>query len=100
MEGRDHRWWPHWRGAIAGGGVQSKVEGSDCWWRRVITGEEEPLLVEGSCLRWRGEFSCGGERQQELSLVEGGEELLLWRAAIAGGLEWSQVEGSCRRWRP
>ena len=57
-----------WRGAIAGGGERSQVEGSDG--RAGIgvgtvssggTGGERSLVV-GCCLRWRGAIAGGGER--------------------------------------
>ena len=45
------------KGAIAGGGEWSQVEGSYHWWR----GRSQ---VEGSGLRWRGAIAGGGERSR------------------------------------
>ena len=66
------------RGAIAGGGERSQVEGRERWWRGAVSGGGERSLpstsslrslVEGSGLRvegsdrwWRGAVSGGGER--------------------------------------
>ena len=74
-----------WRGAIAGGGERSQVEGSDRRWRGAMAGKEVSYL-EGSGLRWRGAVSGGGENSQ----VKG---------AVSDEGEWSHVEGSDRRWR-
>ena len=57
MKGRDHSW----RGAIVGGGEQSRLEGSDSRERGAITGEREAItgggersLAEWSNHRWSG----------------------------------------------
>ena len=96
MEGRDHRWWPHWRGAIADGGEQSKVEASNCWWRRVIkksiTSGGELSQVEGSDRLWRGASAgvvSGGGWRRAIA-VEGSN--CWWRGVVSGGGELSQME--------
>ena len=53
------------RGAIAGGGKRSQMEGS------AIAGERERTLVEGSDRRWRGAIAGGRERRG--TIAGGGE---------------------------
>ena len=97
-----------WRGAIAGGGERSLVEGSDRRWKQLqversdrrrrgaIAGGEERSLVERKDCRWRVAFSDRRGRSQEEGVIAGGGERC---SAIAGGGERSLVEGSDFRWR-
>ena len=60
MEGSDH--WQRRRGAIAGGGERSEVEGSDQRWREAIADGGKRSEVEGSDRRWREAIRGKGTR--------------------------------------
>jgi hypothetical protein len=52
-----------WRGAIAGAGERSQVEGSDRRWKGAIAGAEERSQVQGSDRWWRLRGAITGGRE-------------------------------------